>query len=263
MSLIKEYLPPIFVRKAISLLYGWSGNFKTWEDAKNKCTGYDSDVIFNKVRDAILKVKSGEAAYERDSVLFDKIHYSFPLLAALSQVALKNTGRLDILDFGGSMGSSYFQNRKMFENITQLNWCVVEQNHFVKEGQKIFADNHLHFYYTVDDCLKEHNINTLLLGSVLQYIEKPYELLEELISKKIEYIIVDRTPLLITGDDRITIQKVPAKIYKAQYPCWLLNESHVLSLFLRKYNLVFEADLPDLINVADAHLKFYFFKLKH
>ena len=47
------------------------GNYSSWAEARANSTGYDSEVILNKTKDALLKVKRGEAAYERDSVTFD------------------------------------------------------------------------------------------------------------------------------------------------------------------------------------------------
>ncbi len=51
--------------------YGWFGDYHTWGDAVIDTIGYDSDEIFQKVSKASLKVKTGEAVYERDSVIFD------------------------------------------------------------------------------------------------------------------------------------------------------------------------------------------------
>ena len=98
MNPLKDFIPPIAVRKLTGLMYGWTGNYKKWEDAEKKCSGYDSDIIINKVRDSLLKVKNGEAVFERDSVLFDKVQYSFPLLSALSQVALRSNSKLNGLN---------------------------------------------------------------------------------------------------------------------------------------------------------------------
>ncbi|HRN41263.1 MAG: methyltransferase, TIGR04325 family [Flavobacteriales bacterium] len=261
--MLKELLPPILVKYLSSFFYGWTGNYKSWEEAQKKCSGYDSEIIFNRVKNALLKVKSGEAVFERDSVIFDKIQYSFPLLSALSQTALHSSKKLSVLDFGGSMGSSYYQNRKLFQQLNHFSWNIVEQKHFVEEGKKTFADETLKFYYTIDDCLSEQQINFFLLGSVLQYIEKPYELLDIILSKKITYIHIDRTPVFKNNNDRITIQKVPKSIYEAQYPCWIFNETKLINYICNAgYELVFDAEPIERINVTDAYLKGYYFKLK-
>lgn len=118
--MLKEFLPPIALKYLSSFFYGWSGNYSSWQEAENKCTGYDNELIFNKVKDALIKVKNGDAVFERDSVIFDKIHYSFPLLSALSLTALNEKATLKVLDFGGSLGSAYYQNKKLFTHLTNF-----------------------------------------------------------------------------------------------------------------------------------------------
>jgi len=84
-QIIKKITPPIFLdifRRGITK-YGFFGNFSTWEDAVNASTGYDSDEIIKKIKESLLKVKSGEAVYERDSVyilkLFNSILFKYTL----------------------------------------------------------------------------------------------------------------------------------------------------------------------------------------
>jgi putative methyltransferase (TIGR04325 family) len=242
--MVKEFIPPILLRYLTGFFYGWKGNYNTWEEAQKKCTGYDSDIIFSKVRESLLKVKKGEAVFERDSIIFDKIQYSFPLLSALSIVAL-NKGKLNIADFGGSLGSSYYQNRAFFKNLSEFNWNVIEQSHFV---------------YTIEECTEKYKIDILLLASVLQYIENPYALLDTIFSQNIEYIMIDRTPVMTLGEERITIQKVPKNIYEAQYPCRIFNEQKLINYISKRYDLLFESQSPERMNINNAILKAYFFK---
>jgi putative methyltransferase (TIGR04325 family) len=261
-ALLKELIPPLVLKKITGLFYGWKGNYPSWSAATEKASGYDSEIILNRVKSALLKVKSGEAVYERDSVIFDKVHYSFPLLSALSQIALKNNRKLNVLDFGGSLGSSYYQNKAFFADLEQFNWCIVEQKHFVEEGKKTFADKNLHFFYDIDSCTQQHTIDVLLLSSVLQYLEKPYEFIDSILAKNIPYIIIDRAPMLAEGDDRITLQTVPKAIYEAKYPCWILNEKKVLNALLKQYDLVFEQQTEETINISGAAFKAFFLKKK-
>jgi putative methyltransferase (TIGR04325 family) len=257
---IKELVPPLLLRKISSLFYGWHGNYSSWEEAASKTSGYQSDKIFNRVKEASLMVKDGEAVFERDSVIFDKVHYSFPVLSALAITAIQNKGKLNVLDFGGALGSSYYQNRLFFKDLERFNWCVVEQNHFVEEGQKNFADKHLHFFYDIENCMQSYDIDILLLSGVLQYLEKPYHFLESILSKNIQYIIIDRQPLTSLKSDRITIQTVPKNIYKAQYPCWILNEKKLLDCITTKYDLMFEQKTEETINLNETNFKAFFFK---
>jgi len=117
--------------------YGWYSDFATWEEAKKKSGGYEAESILQKVKESLLKVKNGEAVYERDSVIFDKIEYSWELLAFLMWVAAQNGGKLNLIDFGGSFGSTYFQNKKFLEKLTNVSWNIVEQQNYVKVGLDI------------------------------------------------------------------------------------------------------------------------------
>ncbi len=231
---VKLFLPPIFteiLRSLIRTRYGWHGDFSSWEEAKKLTIGYDNEKILKKVKEALLKVKNGEAIYERDSVLFDHIEYSWPLLSGLLLVASMHKGRLSVLDFGGSLGSSYFQNRKFLNLVKEVSWNIVEQSHFVEEGRRHFQDNRLHFYETVEECVKKERPDVVLFSSVLCYLEKPYEMLKQILSYNFDFIIVDRTPFHTKGYDRITIQKVPPWIYEASYPCWIFDKNVFVSFF--------------------------------
>lgn len=253
---IKSLIPPILfniLRKIKSNKYGWKGEYKTWKDAQDISTGYDSDEILKKVRNSLLKVKNGEAVYERDSVIFDEIQYSWPLLAGLMFACAKSGGVLKVLDFGGSLGSTYFQNKKFLDNISEVSWSVTEQNHFVDVGKTDFQDDRLKFYYDIETCKKEQNPNILLLSSVLQYIEKPYELIEYILKNDFEFILIDRTPF--SKKLQIKLQIVPPEIYNASYPCWFFDESEFLNFFKKLGYIIIES-----FDALDGYSNEYEFK---
>lgn len=238
-NLIKDILPPALMRMIIRSplrRYGWSGNYPSWQAAQREATGYDSVMILEKVKNSLLKVKNGEAVYERDSVLFDHIEYDWPVLAGLMWVAAQHQGRLSVLDFGGSLGSSFFQNRKFLSSSMVLEWSVVEQAHFVEAGVSHLQDEKLKFFTTCEQCLAERNPNVILLSSVLSYIEKPFELLKYLASLQIEFLIIDRLPVIKGDRDQIKLQKVNPIIYTATYPAWFFSKSE----FEKKVGQIFE-----------------------
>src|ERR1700722_19240907 len=105
----------------------YSGNFASWDEARQHSQGYDAPAILERVKQATLKVQRGEAAYERDSVVFDRVQFSFPLLTGLLRAALRNGGRLNVVDVGGALGSTFFQCRQVLEPAVQIHWSVVEQ----------------------------------------------------------------------------------------------------------------------------------------
>lgn len=260
---IKRIIPPIVldVYRKLSNTTEFSGNYHTWEDARQASTGYDTDVILNKVKDALLKVKNGEAVYERDSVLFDKIEYSWPLLASLMWIAASEGGNLNIIDFGGSLGSTYFQNRKFLVNM-DIKWNIVEQKHFVECGKKYFGDDRLNFYYDLESCLKEQKPSAIIFSSVLQYMGKPYEFMNSVQKHRFKYILIDRTAFIAKGDDIITIQRVPKEIYQASYPAWFFNQEKFLNFFSGQYELIADFESNDRANIPSVFKGFLFVR-KH
>ena len=222
----------------------WSGNYSSWEEAKKYCTGYDDDIILKKCAQAILQVKNKKAIYERDSVLFDHMEYSLGLLAGLQMAAIENENRLNVLDFGGSLGTTYFQNKELLASLHQINWNIVEQSNFVKLGKEKIEDDCLKFYYNVEQCFENNLPNVILLSSVLQYLDKPYEWIEKFIKIGVPYIIIDRTAFNNSDNDILTIQNVPEEIYKASYPSWFFAEKNIKKLFTRDYSIVAEFESP-------------------
>jgi putative methyltransferase (TIGR04325 family) len=227
-ALARDWLPPVLVRWFRQMRGGgirFEGDFATWDEANSHCTGYDAEYILAKVLASALKVKHGEAAAERDSVLFDQIEYAWPVLAGLMWAAARTGGRLNVLDFGGALGSSYFQNRKFLQPLPDVRWNVVEQPHYIDAGRKHIQDTPLQFYKTIEECLSESQPNVVFLSSVLQYLPDPFGMLNKLGAVNADVLILDRTSFSISGDyDTIRLQHVPENIYKATYPCHVFNE---------------------------------------
>lgn len=249
-QILRELTPPMLWRCARALSgppkdtkrydeIRFEGHFLSWEAAQKASTGYDASVILQRTREALLKVKQNEAVYERDSVLFERVEHAFPILAGLLRAALASDGHLCIVDFGGSLGSSYFQCRSFLRPIKTLEWLVVEQPAHVACGRRDFETQELRFYNTVAECIARHEVNALLLSSVLQYLPLPYNLLQELLQCGFRHVLVDRTPFLVSGQERLTVQRVPSSIYPASYPAWFFGESKFTNAFgLQGYELV-------------------------
>jgi putative methyltransferase (TIGR04325 family) len=218
----------------------FSGDFESWQEATKKSTGYAAPQILAKTRDALLRVKEGKAAFERDSVTFDTMRHGFSLLAGLLRAATMDRGYLSVLDFGGSLGGTYFRCRAFLSVVRELHWSVVDQPPQVACGKADFANDELRFYETIADCLREQQPNVLLLSGILQCLPEPYRFLERALRKNIPYVIVERTAFSRNGRDRLVIEHVPDWIYEASYPTWFLSESSFRKAFANNYDLICE-----------------------
>src|SRR6516164_6187668 len=144
-AFIKLFAPPVLVQgyrilrgRQENSVYGLSGGYGSWDEAVRASTGYDGQMILEKTKTALLQVKNGQAAYERDSVVFAEIQYAWPLLAGLLWVSAQSCGRLNVLDFGGSLGSTYFQNRAFLRRLPEVRWNIIEQPQHIEAGREWF-----------------------------------------------------------------------------------------------------------------------------
>ncbi len=232
-------LPPILLHGLVAISgkrNKWSGNYLDWASAVAASSGYDVNIIFDLVRKAAAAVRDGEALWERDSTCFYHEEYNWQLLACLMTAAARSGGALHVLDFGGALGSTYMQHRKIFSELSDCSWSVVEQPHVVACGRAEFATDALRFFETIEQCFADRPVNVVLFSSVLQYLENPYELLETVVKLNPAAIIIDRTPLANIGE-RITVQRVPKNIYPASYPCRFLDKARVEAVLTRSRTL--------------------------
>ncbi len=177
--------------------WGFFGDYETWQAAATDCEGYDAAPILDRVLSAARAVKNDEAVFERDGFLFYKKHEIANLTQWLRTA--QNTahteggikGALSVLDFGGSLASLYFQHRETLAQYTKVNWCVVEQAHFVDIGKEEFETDELKFEYSIADAVQKYHPNIALISGVLQYLENPYTWLDEIVKHKIPYFCID------------------------------------------------------------------------
>lgn len=260
-DIVRDWLPPGATR-IVDRIRGSSirfeGNYTTWADASSKCAGYDAASILDKVLDATQKVTRGEAAFERDSVPFGDFEYAWPVLTGLMWAAARNRGVLNVLDFGGSLGSSFFQNRKFLHSLHSFHWGIVEQANFVQTGQKYFQTENLEFYDSIDSYLLNNTPNVVLLSSVLQYLPQPYKVLERLSSCKNACLIIDRTSFSSQVGDRLVIQRIPANIYLGSYPMWIFGRNHFRNFLNENWSLLATTSCPEGTSKTADGLRFEF-----
>jgi putative methyltransferase (TIGR04325 family) len=262
-KIAKLLIPPLFYTLKDSLNKGnkisFSGDFTSWDEINSiLIDNYSSDEILDNVKKASLKVKNGDALFERDSVCFYESSYRYPILSHLLYATSCLEGELSVLDFGGSLGSFYHQHRKYLDRIS---WNIVEQENFVKVGQESFEDGNLKFYYSMQNCFNSNKIDIVFLSSVMQYLESPYTILEQIFKFAPKFILLDRTSFVDGNRDLLTIQNIPKKIYSASLPCWFFSKRLFINNFDNNgYELIEEIDCDELFNIGE--FKGMFFKRK-
>jgi len=265
--MLKYYLKlvlPNFIIKIINRLLKREirivGNYDNWKNAINSSSDYNNKEIFIKSKESFLKVFNKKAKYERDSVLFYSEAINYPLINILNEIQKKKKACLNILDFGGSFGSTYFQNKKILNNKKKFQWSIIEQSKIVNFCLKKKLNSNLKFYNSIKDYSRNDVADLVLMSSVLQYIETPFILLDQLTALKADYLLVLKTPVH-EKSDQIKVQRVPDYIYKASYPIRIFNKSRLLNYFkINNYQLIknnFTNEFIDNISFQN-----FFFKKK-
>ena len=243
-TFIAQLCPPLLkgVLKGLFGSVSWHGDYPTWDSASRICRGYDAPEIARNVLEKTLAVTGGRAAFERDGVLFSEMEYNWPALACLLSVGTAKHGRLEVMDFGGSLGSFFLQHRRFLSDVQLFQWHVVEQPHFVEIAKTHLHEQGLNFHDSVADCLSAGKPTFAFLSSVLQYLQDPWSVIAEITSGPFTHLLVDRTPFTDRKLDRITVQKVSQKICKSRYPCRFFSTDHFLERISKNWKLLAEWD---------------------
>jgi putative methyltransferase (TIGR04325 family) len=213
--------------------------------------------VLAKVVAATREVVAGRGLWERDGAVFHVTEVNAPLLAALRQIADLERGRLDLVDFGGALGSTWRQHRGALKDLVQVRWCVVEQPHYVDAGHE-FADAVLGFFPTLEAALSEGSVSTVLFSSVLPYVEQPRALLEEVARRGVRHVIIDRTSFAADGRERIVVQRTPSELGGGSYPCWLFGRDNLFAPLAAHYRLVSEWPGFDDVDPQAVYRGFHF-----
>lgn len=205
----------------------YAGDYNTWESACDVFGGgYDNPSILTKVYDATLQVLNGDAKYERDSCLFYDSSYTYHILTLIGILSSQKQ-TISVLDFGGALGSLYWQNKEMLEKFDGRNilWQIVEQPNYVKCGREKIQTEQLTFWESIEEI---ERADLVIFSGVLQYLKNYKEIISKAIKLKPSYILIDRLGVAEKG--RITRQYVDKRIYKALCPVRIFEKSEIVSL---------------------------------
>ena len=251
-----------------SYSYAYQGDFNSFEEALKYCKGYEAKEVFEKTCETALKVKNGEYVFERDSVGFLELKYSTDVLDALLKIIRENNNKLLLTDFGGSLGSSYFQYQSFFKTVDKISWKVVELPAIINFGKKNIENGKLLFFHNLEEAEKLEKSSVLFSSGTFQYLPKPFEFIDEIINRDYHYILLDRIAFINGTKHRLTIQETKEEIYEATYPAWFFNEQIFVKYFEeRGYQLknVFNSycDLPLAIDKkSTVYWKGFYFEKK-
>jgi putative methyltransferase (TIGR04325 family) len=87
--------------------------------------------------------------------------------------------------------------------------------------------------------------NIVVLSSVLQYLEHPFTVFEQILGLPCDCVIIDRTPFWAGPTDRLCVQSVPPSIYPASYPSWIFSRQRFHSRLHEDWQIMVTFDNQD------------------
>jgi len=229
----------------------FQGPYRSWQEAVAASDGWDSDEIIDKVYQSMCAVRDGKAVFEQDSLLYDRIDYSPTILMFLMLSVSLDKIALDIVDFGGSLASNYYQCRRIVEALSRtgirISWNIVEQPKFVELGRKHFSNEHLSFHVSLEDCLATRPQRPIMFTGSFQCLAEPLKILDQLFSANVPLIAFDRLIVGPSAEHAIYVQVPPPHIYTRTFPTWMFSKDRLIEYFdARNYNLAeYLPDHPD------------------
>jgi putative methyltransferase (TIGR04325 family) len=251
--MLKNLLPPYltrFARYCRTAVRSWAHadeqigfkyGFKDYDASVNFVkslgfSGYQEQDFIEKLTSAARNVRDGESPYERDSVVFSSPQHSWPLVASLL-ISINGRNIISVLDYGGGLGTTYWQNRSfLVSKKVKISWTILEQEALVKIGRDEFINEELNFLYELDEVKERPDI--VIFGSSLCYLPAPYDVMKKIFKLGPKFIVLDRTPFVLGRDDLFAVQFVPANIYRAALPIVSLSEENFKRIMETEYDLV-------------------------
>ena len=248
---VRGVLPYRVVRAIRRRNKGVVGNYRTWEEALQATGPYKPEMAT--LIDTVRRYRDREPSYLNQ---YDPScrGISYPLLAGLLTASVRCGGRLSVLDFGGSLGQTWFGLEWTLRHLpVPTTWCVVDQPGCVEGALPWFESDQLRFYTSVEAAVSEHELNTVVCSSTLQYLDQPYDVLDVLARLKLPHIILDRTAVSNEDTELIMRQHTPADMGGDVHPLRTLSRVRIDAVLAGKgYELHDDYSYGDFPMEGDA-----------
>jgi putative methyltransferase (TIGR04325 family) len=234
----------------------WSGSYPDWETAALSCRTTTLEGQLCAYERALTAVLDGQALFERDSLLQHRPVTCWPLMLALRDLQACGTFRPIVLDYGGGLGSVYFQHRAWWSASRPVTWNVVELPQVAAIGRRLVQDPQLNFFDSLEKAVQHQPPDLIVAAGILPMVARPEALLDTLASLGARWLYLDRIPVSHrNGKTLIARQVVPSNVYESESPFWFFDECKWLKQLSSRFVLVGQSlsDWDDPVWVQGYH----------
>jgi putative methyltransferase (TIGR04325 family) len=172
--------------------------------------------------------------------------------------------RLNVLDFGGACGAHYFLARAFLPSDVALRWHVVETPAMAQRARAL-ENGELRFFDRLEQAGNElETIDLVLSSSTLQYVEKPYEYLEELLRFSAPHALLTRVALTAGPTELVTVQRsslsangpgpMPEHLVdgSAMYPVNVVRKDRFEAILAKSYDILLTFDEQQAVHTVNG-----------
>lgn len=195
----------------------WEGTYPSFREVPAGGAGFSSRSWSEKSVARLRELRAPEAAAVPQAVA-----YTSTLLHAVAALALAETPRLTVLDFGGGLGLTYASLLKAAGDPKGLAYHVVENSEVCAEARREFAgDARVTFHETLPDL---SDVDVVHAQSSLQYIEDWKAMIGRLAAYGARRMILTDVP---AGE--FPTYASAQNYYGSRIPCWFFNAAEFVS----------------------------------
>ena len=219
-------LPPrikTLLRSVFSFVVGFT-KVDSWETAERRSAGYESSDVLTPLMLGTMEMRVHLAHSNLVNTRYQQV--ATALFFSISENRIKDGKPLRILDFGGGSGDYFYQFQKFIPNI-EFDWTVVETPALAQAMQTKYGGETEQIRWVHSLEMTDDKYDFVLCSSVLQYVERPFEILEAIV-KKSEFVVINRIPLTKSSENFVALQRILTKKKRGSYPAHFFSESSFL-----------------------------------
>ena len=197
---------------------------KNWESAVSGSSGYQSPQTISTIEGADPVVDKWTADHNFLGSRYLQVASAF--LSGLNPEKLKSETTIYVLDIGGGLGEYFFLIQDNLPNL-KFEWLILETPALCELAKSKHDDSSgVSWTDVLNDSSQTFDI--VLLSSVIQYVEKPFALIE-VAMQKAPLLIFNRLPLSTNAHNLVCIQRPGLLESKGSYPVHILSEQLFIS----------------------------------
>ena len=218
---------------------------KNWESAVSGSSGYQSPQTMSTIEgsDPVVDKQTINQNFLGNRYL----QVASAILSGLNPEKLKPGTTIRLLDIGGGLGEYFFLLQQNLPNL-KFEWLILETPALCELAKSKHADSSgVSWTDALNDSSQTFDI--VLLSSVIQYVEKPFELIETAMQKA-PLLIFNRLPLSKNPHNSVCIQRPGFLETKGSYPVHILSEKLFLSYLSTRGHIMSRWLVPEDVAVV-------------